>query len=83
MPWDSLLSSPHPSRLNVYNPVDQARLLDDTLPRLNTEQQFAFSTILQSVLAHEPLTFFLQGAAGAGKTFVYNTLCFAVRAREL
>ena len=83
MPWDSLLSSPHPSRLIVYNPIDQACLLDDTLPRLNAEQQFAFSTILQSVLAHEPLTFFLQGAAGAGKTFVYNTLCFAVRAQEL
>ena len=81
--WNALLSTNSSSLRTTFDPSEQGRLLETTLPLLNREQRFAFSSILEAAIAHAPLTFFLQGAAGAGKTFVYNTLCYAACARNL
>ena len=67
----------------TFDPEEQSRLLQNTLPLLNKEQEYVFSHIFDATIANLTVTFFLQGAAGAGKTFVYNTLCYALRAQKL
>ena len=42
-----------------------------------------FNHVLDAVLAKSTQVFFVEGAAGAGKTFVYNALCHTLRSREL
>jgi hypothetical protein len=81
--WNSTLSSPHPNHPFTFERDEQTRLLQETLPRLNADQCTVFDVILKAALSHAAVSFFLQGAAGAGKTFVYNTLCFATRSRDL
>jgi hypothetical protein len=75
--WDDLLAGSDRSLCVVFDPNEQTCLLNESLPLLNDEQCFVFSLMLSAAIDHSPYTFFLQGAAGAGKTFVYNTLCFA------
>ena len=82
-PWAELLAGMDRSRRVVFDPVEQTRMLNESLPLLNDEQRSAFSSMLTAAVHHSPYSFFLQGAAGAGKTFVYNTLCFAARSRHL
>jgi hypothetical protein len=51
----------------------------------NVDQKKAFDTIVSSVEDDEsPMSFFfLQGPAGTGKTFVYNTLCNYFRSKRM
>ncbi|KAH7869859.1 PIF1-like helicase-domain-containing protein, partial [Lentinula edodes] len=51
------------------------------LMETNPEQQQAFVKILESVEKQSGKLFFLSGPGGTGKTFVYKTICNAVRAR--
>ena len=81
--WNALLSNDSSLLCNTFDCEEQQCLLQQNLPQLNDEQHVAFSHILEATIAHAPLTFFLQGAAGAGKTFVYNTLCYAACSRDL
>lgn len=81
--WSTLLSAPNSPHEIVYDCAEQTSLLETNLPQLNEEQRHTFSHILEATIAHVPQTFFLQGAAGAGKTFVYNTLSYAARSRNL
>ena len=78
-----LLSANTRPHVIVYNQAEQNGLLQEALPRLNVKQLHAFTRVLDAIVIHAPRTFFLQGAAGAGKTFVYKTLCYAARARDL
>jgi len=81
--WNSILcTTPHTDMFS-YNRAEQTVLLNASLPQLNTEQCSVFDSILQATIERTPTTYFLQGAAGVGKTFVYNTLCFAARAQEM
>ena len=57
--------------------------LQDMLPLLNDEQRLAFDCMLESFLADWKETFFIVGVAGAGKTFLYNTLCHAICSQSL
>lgn len=83
MRWDDVLSASNHTHSRQYDAADQSRLLHNYLPLLNEEQLAAFTKILQAAMNRLPHTFFLQGAAGAGKTFVYNTVCYAARSQEL
>ena len=42
--------------------------------RLNTAQCSAYNAITSSVFENKGTTFFLNGGAGTGKTFLYNTI---------
>ena len=42
-----------------------------------------FDHILALYVADNKETFFVVGAAGAGKTFLYNTLCHTIRSHRL
>src|SRR6266702_2513343 len=81
--WSSLLSTTQSPYSFTFDCTKQRHLLHQSLSQLNVEQHSAFHTILQAPLSNSPKTFFLQGATGAGKTFVYKTLCYAARAKNM
>lgn len=49
---------------------------------LNTEQRSAFDNIIDSVDNKLGKPFFLYGAGGTGKTFVYKTICHHLRSQS-
>ena len=63
-----------------YEVAEQRQLADACIPLLNEGQRNAFEAILNAVLSNNPQMFFLNGPAGTGKTFCYNTLCYRLRA---
>ncbi|KAE9387674.1 hypothetical protein BT96DRAFT_777813, partial [Gymnopus androsaceus JB14] len=56
---------------------------EERVAQMNEEQRTAFDAIMGCVLDENAnlnnRVFFLDGPGGTGKTFVYNTLCHAVR----
>ena len=73
--WDSLLLNSLLQDHLHFEPSEEKELLEKMLPSLNVEQWFAFDWIIQSFDAGKSETFVVVGTAGAGKTFLYNTLC--------
>uniref|UniRef100_A0A0W0GEY7 ATP-dependent DNA helicase n=1 Tax=Moniliophthora roreri TaxID=221103 RepID=A0A0W0GEY7_MONRR len=49
----------------------------------NANQKYTFDPVINSIENSLGKTFFLHGPGGTGKTFVYNTLCFYLRAHPL
>ncbi|KAE9384222.1 hypothetical protein BT96DRAFT_1100530, partial [Gymnopus androsaceus JB14] len=65
-----------------YNCDDERTMAEIRVAQLNQEQLSAYSTILHRVKDKEAVgnnLFFLDGPGGTGKTFVYITLCHALR----
>ncbi|TDL17977.1 hypothetical protein BD410DRAFT_696624, partial [Rickenella mellea] len=62
-----------------YDCVQERNALLARLPHLNQEQASAYQRIIEAVEAQRGSLFFLNGPAGTGKTFVYNTICHKVR----
>ena len=81
--WNVLLGNSLLQDQLQFDPTAELRELVDSLALLNDDQTLAFNQVLQSVLTDQKKTFFVVGAAGAGKTFLYRTLCHAVRSRSL
>ena len=81
--WTNLLGNSFFREHHAYNPDNELNLLLTCLPLLNPEQTTAFNSILDAALSKRAQIFFLEGAAGAGKTFLYNALCHAVRSHEM
>lgn len=81
--WDSLLSNHLLQDHMQFDPIEEGQLLVQTVPLLNHKQCLAFDQIMESILSDKKCTFFVIGAAGMGKTFLYNTLCHAVRSHML
>lgn len=48
--------------------------------QLNPQQLDAFNQVYESVIQSRGDTFFLDGPAGTGKTFLYKALCYKLRA---
>ena len=81
--WDCLLGNDFFREHSSYDPSSELQNLLCVLPLLNNDQETVFNAVLDAVLAKHATVFFVEGAAGAGKTFVYNALCHALRSREL
>ncbi|POS81847.1 hypothetical protein EPUL_006717, partial [Erysiphe pulchra] len=63
------------SALN-YNQEEERNQHSESISMFSSGQQQAYSTIINTVDTNiRPNTFFLQGPAGTGKTFLYKTLC--------
>ncbi|XP_026381746.1 uncharacterized protein LOC113276364 [Papaver somniferum] len=60
----------------------QKPVVDSNVEKFNAEQRLAFETITDSVVNNLGKTFFLNGSAGTGKTFVYNTLAATHRSSK-
>jgi len=72
----------------AYDPHQEEESCNIMRAQLNPEQKNCFTEILNIVEKYEQNPrgnhrsgFFLQGAAGTGKTFLYNCLCSYLRAR--
>jgi hypothetical protein len=65
----------------TFNPAEQSRLAEERIPMLNERQRAAFDAIKHSIENNAPKLYFLNGPAGTGKTFVYNTLTHYLRGK--
>ncbi|XP_042941344.1 uncharacterized protein LOC122276004 [Carya illinoinensis] len=50
---------------------------------LNSKQRHVYNSVLGKVFSNEAATFFVDGPAGTGNTFLYKALLAAVRSRKL
>lgn len=73
--WQVLLSNSFMQDHVHFEPQEEHRLLLTNLPLLNSQQKPVFNCILHATLGSESAVFYLMGAASAGKTFLYKTLC--------
>ncbi|KAH8986160.1 PIF1-like helicase-domain-containing protein, partial [Lactarius deliciosus] len=62
---------------------EELRHLLQCLPMLNANQTVAFNRIMKAVEDNSPKTFFVVEAAGAGKSFLCNTLCHTLQSPGL
>jgi DNA replication protein DnaC len=68
----------------AYDRVEQHNLASEPrIAGLNVEQYAAFDAVMSSVENNQPQLFFLHGPGRTGKTHVYNTLCYALRAEGI
>ena len=81
--WNRLLGNDFFCEHLSYDPSLELQHLLSVLPLLNSDQQMIFNHVLDAVLAKSAQVFFVEGAAGAGKTFVYNALCHTLQSHEL
>lgn len=65
-------------QLDYDRDVERA-LAEEHIRLLPDEQRAAFTQIMESVASTEGGVFFLNGPGGAGKTFVYRTVCHQAR----
>ena len=64
------------------NRDDELRARNAKYEMLHTDQHSAFDKIIQAIESGSPNSqFFLQGPAGTGKTFLYETICHHFCAR--
>ena len=81
--WTRLLGNDYFREHSSYDPSLELQHLLSVLPLLNCDQRTVFNHVLDTVLAKRAQVFFVEGAAGAGKTYVYNALCHALRSQQL
>jgi len=81
--WDTLIVG---NRLiweqRRYDPADEAARAAEREPNLNMEQRTAYDQIKSAVINKTGQCFFLHGAGGTGKTYIYNTLCHYFRGQQ-
>ncbi|XP_043221667.1 uncharacterized protein LOC122381498 [Amphibalanus amphitrite] len=66
-----------------FDRADLQHTVDQRLPGLLPDQRQAVDTVLAAVDGQEPLALFLDAPGGTGKTFTFNLLISAVRAKGL
>ena len=64
-----------------YNIEEQYSMYVEFVSQLNVQQRNCYDTIVESLNTPETARFFLQGAAGTGKTFLYRSLCAFLRSQ--
>jgi hypothetical protein len=83
---DDAISSNAFLRMEQSHDVDaEESLYIERYSSFNDDQKAALDTIVSAVEDGEPqnFCFFLQGPAGTGKTFIYNTLCNYFRSKQM
>lgn len=68
-------------RWNAY-PEELAERAAAAAERLNAKQAAIFNEVMAAVDNNQPLSLFIDGKAGRGKTFLMNAICDAVRLRN-
>ena len=77
--WTGRRNNPLIAEQLSYDRVAEHHELQCQLPKLNQDQRAAYDQIVASVNSNMGQCFFMSGPGGAGKTFVYNTICSKVR----
>src|ERR1700690_887596 len=81
MAWAELLGNHLIMEQRDYDHAEQQQIANLRIPRLNADQRYAFDQIMDAVESQSGQSFLLYGPGGTGKTYVYNTLCYALRAK--
>ena len=81
--WSSTIGNRLISQQMNFDPAYEAATAHQLLSSLNKDQQYAFNKIWQSITRNEGRSFFIDGFGGCGKTYLYQTICHAVRAEGL
>ncbi|RKF59229.1 hypothetical protein GcM3_176016, partial [Golovinomyces cichoracearum] len=69
-----------PDADEVYHAEEQAEKAVERIPTLNPDQTFVFNTVMDAFNSNPSSAhFYLQGPGGSGKTYTYETICFALR----
>lgn len=50
---------------------------------MNVEQKKAFKEIVNKVMSNQSGSFFINGAGGTGKTFLYRVILIAIRSKGI
>lgn len=66
-----------------YNSEEEAQTALARVATFNPGQRSAFDKIIAAVENKSGKCFFLHGAGGTGKTYVYNTVCHHLRGKRL
>ena len=74
--WEANLHNHLIAKQQQYDSIQQAQLAEQYITKFNPDQQAAFDKIISAITTKSGETFFLYGAGGTGKTFLYNTLCY-------
>jgi hypothetical protein len=78
--WQEVVGNRLIAEQRNYDSHEQQAKADERIPKLNADQRRAFDIIMEAVQSKSGKCFFLNGPGGTGKTYVYNTLCYALRA---
>jgi PIF1-like helicase/Helicase len=81
MNWHQIIGNRLIAEQKSYDIEEEKRLADEQIPMLNEDQHKAFDAVMDAVSVGNGKCFFLNGPGGSGKTFLYNTLCHALRAQ--
>jgi len=73
--WAEAIQNPLIACERDHDAQREAQLAQERIALLNQDQQVAFDAIVHAIESRSGQSFFLHGAGGTGKTFVYNTLC--------
>ena len=79
--WAVLTGNPLILEQLEYDAEEQGLLAAECIATLNPDQRSAFDKISSAVANKTGETFFLHGPGGTGKTYLYNTLCYHLRAQ--
>ena len=77
--WGVILGNRLIAEQLQYDPEDQAVLAAECIDKLNPDQSAAFREIISAISTKSGKIYFLHGAGGTGKTYLYNTLCYQLR----
>lgn len=80
-PWHSIIGNRliAAQRFHGTAAITLAQKANRNYLQMNAEQKHAFDVICNAVQTNQGGVFFLNGPAGTGKTFCYNTICYHIR----
>lgn len=81
--WSNTTANRLISQQKNYDPTSERVLGQQFLSSLNADQKNAFDQIWTSIINKSGKIFFLDGYGGTGKTYLYQTLCHAIRAEGI
>lgn len=67
---------------NQFDIAEETRIHQLMFFKLNDEQRIIYDEVMTSVLEKQGKLFFINGAGGTGKTFLYKTIISALRSRS-
>jgi PIF1-like helicase len=81
--WSDTVNNRLISQQLNYDPQTEGTSAHQLMSSLDIDQQHAFEQIWQSITQKQGKLFFIDGFGGCGKTYLYQTICHAIRAEGI
>lgn len=79
--WEHTIHNWLISQQRNYDLGTEATAAEQFMTSFNADQRLALDRIWHSIICKEGSIFFLDGFGGCGKTYLYQTICHALRAK--